>query len=81
VTAESNCRLMDVGYRPQALLATMEPKSDVRWLRVLSNGLNSRTQTHLRRYATRASIGLITSMTAIPVALARGVACGGLPDA
>jgi hypothetical protein len=35
----------------------------------------------LRRYATRASIGLITSMTAIPVALARGVACGGLPDA
>src|SRR5947209_4698851 len=22
-----------VGYRPQALLATMEPKSDVRWLR------------------------------------------------
>ena len=29
----------DVGYRPQALLATMEPKSDVRWLRSTSGYL------------------------------------------
>jgi len=28
-----------VGYRPQALLATMEPKSDVRWLRSTSGHL------------------------------------------